>query len=107
MAKRKKRSKTEEVVVTTEDLQQIRLLANMIERNGFQVRRENLTRGHSYRVKSGDCVFSGSNIVFVDRRLPGKQQISLLVDFLVDQKLPLSTEDLSSVSEHTRSILSI
>lgn len=107
MAKRKKRSKNEEVVVTTEDLQQIRHLTEVIERNGFHVRRENLTRGHSYRVKSGECVFSGSNIVFVDRRLPGKQQISVLLDFVVDQKLTLSADDLSGISERARSVLSL
>lgn len=52
---------------------------------GFVVRRENLARGHSFRVKSGGCVLGSERYLFLDRRLPLSQQLSVLSDFLTER----------------------
>ena len=44
----------------TEERELSRLVSILRDR-GIEVRREKLSRGYSYRVKSGDCIFSGDN----------------------------------------------
>ncbi len=61
---------------------QIKTMCQSLSAMGITVRREKLARGQSFRVRSGNCVFSGDNLVFVDRRLPLEQQISVLSDYL-------------------------
>lgn len=84
---------------------EIRKLAEILTARSVVVRREQLSRGRSYRVKSGDCVLSGANTVFVDKRLPLEQQVSVLVDFLVDLKLDLQPEELSELPGATQDLL--
>ena len=57
-------------------------------------------------MKSGDCLLTGLKYVFVDRRLPREQQISVLVDYLVDYDFSLEKEELSSLAKSTRDLLS-
>ena len=59
----------------------IRTVIGGLTEQGFVVRRENLARGHSYRVKSGGCVFVNNRVLFVDKRLPPAQQLSVLREF--------------------------
>ena len=84
---------------------QVKLLSGILENKGFSIRRENLSRGHSFRVKSGDCVFSGQNVIFLDRRLPLEQQISLLIDYIIYIGLELSKTEEDSLSGFSKKIL--
>ena len=59
---------------------------------GVDVRRENLSRGLSYRVKSGDCRLEGQDILFIDRRLPAEQQRLLLTDFSRENSVTFDSE---------------
>lgn len=91
------------------ELQEERELSRLIEilrERGIAVRREKLSRGHSYRVKSGDCVFSGENMVFIDKRLPLEQQQSVIVDYLIDQRIAPNNEELEQLSTRTRALFS-
>jgi hypothetical protein len=47
---------------------------------GLVVRREKLTQGPSFRVKSGKCFLTGKRTVFIDKRLPPDQQLTLLIE---------------------------
>lgn len=85
--------------------QQVKSLSQAFERRGVTVRREKLSRGHSYRVKSGDCEFEGEKHVFLDRRLPTDQQILVLVDYLLDFNFGLDEEELDALSSSTRSLI--
>ncbi len=78
----------------------------ILRERGIAVRREKLSRGHSYRVKSGDCVFSGENMVFIDKRLPLEQQQSVIVDYLIDQRIAPNNEELEQLSTRTRALFS-
>jgi hypothetical protein len=64
-----------------EDDSNVKLLINSLKDLGWSVRREKLTRGPSYRVKSGFCKLFGEKVVFVDRQLPVKQQEAFLEEF--------------------------
>lgn len=91
------------------ELQEERELSRLMEilrERGIAVRREKLSRGHSYRVKSGDCVFSGENMVFIDKRLPLEQQQSVIVDYLIDQRIAPNNEELEQLSTRTRALFS-
>ena len=41
---------------------------------GIKVRCEKLARGANFKVKSGNCVFSGQRLLFIDRRLPAVER---------------------------------
>ena len=71
------------------DDRELRLLTNLLKEHGLSVRREKLSRGHSFRVKSGSCVFRGSEVLFVDRNLPPRQQVTLLAEFCLEHKIAL------------------
>ena len=83
-------------------LRDFRFLSELAQKRGISVRREKLSRGYSYRVKSGECVFGGENLVFVDRRLPIEQQLAILVDYLIDSNISLLAEDAQALSTPTR-----
>ena len=51
----------------------------VLEEAGFVVRREELKRGHGWRVVSGSCRSADNRYVFVDSRLQPEDQISFLV----------------------------
>lgn len=88
-------------------MRDLRYLSQLAQRHGISVRRENLARGHSYRVKSGECVFGGANLVFVDKRLPTEQQLAVLVDFLIDNRIPLDVADAENLTHATRALFSV
>ncbi len=87
------------------DEQQIRLLQKIFRKHGIDVRRENLSRGPSFRVKSGGCLLTGEPIIFLDRRLPPDQQLGTLLDHLLAAGLTISDEDRDSLSNSTRALL--
>ena len=88
-----------------EDERQVRKLVQVLGNRGIVVRRENLSRGSSFRVKSGGCLFSGENIIFLDRRLPVSQQISVLVDHMLDLEVQLLPEESEGLSRQTLTLL--
>ncbi len=72
----------------------IRALDRAFSRAGIEVRREKLVRGSAFRAKSGNCWASGQRILFVDRRLAPDQQLSILVDYLIQLRIELSPQEL-------------
>ena len=75
----------------------IRKLQKIVQKNGIEVRRENLTRGLAFKVKSGVCQFSGKPLLFIDKRLSNEQQASVLVDYLLDLKLEVKDPDIDEL----------
>ena len=59
-------------------------LTGQLESKGFVVRREELKRGHCWKVVSGACRSLSQNLVFVDSRLAPADQISFLQGKLSD-----------------------
>jgi hypothetical protein len=88
-----------------EEERQVRALSSALRRQGVEVRRESLTRGHAFNVKSGGCIFSDQPHVFVDRRLPVTQQVSILVDFVLEKQLTLTDEETGNLSPSTQALL--
>lgn len=91
--------------VKPQDDSQLRVLGRILERHGVVIRRENLSRGSSFRVRSGDCMLSGSKHLFVDKRLPVQQQISLLVDYLLDSQCSITADELVRFSTPVQALL--
>ena len=87
-----------------QDERVIKLLSRAVAKQGIVVRREKLSRGSAYRVKSGDCVFSGENMLFLDKELPIKQQVTMLIDWLLDKNIQLCNEDISLLPNATQEI---
>ena len=87
------------------DEQTIRRLQKIFRNHGITVRRENLSRGPSFRVRSGDCVLTGERFVFVDRRMPADQQLGTLLDQLVSYKLQLTEDELEDLPSTARAVL--
>ena len=85
--------------------QQFRTLVSIFERNGLSVRRENLSSGRSFRVKSGNCLFGDRRIIFIDKKLALEQQLSTLTDLLLEFNLKLSWDDLKYFPQHLRTVL--
>lgn len=59
-------------------------LAGQLEAKGFIVRREELKRGHCWKVVSGTCRSLSQHFVFVDSRLAPTEQITFLESKLAD-----------------------
>lgn len=49
-----------------------------LEEKGFTVRREELKRGHCWKVVSGTCRSESNHFIFVDSRLAPPEQIAFL-----------------------------
>lgn len=75
----------------------LRLLVKALERRGVNVRREKLARGPSFRVKSGRCEVYGEPLFFLDRALSPSQQLSLALDYIVENGIELSSEELAEL----------
>jgi len=60
----------------------LKSLISTLLSKGIEVRRENLTRGNSFRVKSGLCVLDGGKKIFIDRRMPESEQIRFLSELV-------------------------
>jgi len=98
----KKKSKKERELES-----QLKQLKTIIEEKGFSVRREMLSRGPAFRVKSGGCHFSGNNVIFVDKRLPLDQQLTVLTDYMLELGLEVSEEDASGLPDSLIELLKI
>ena len=85
--------------------EQFRALSNIFERNGLIVRRENLSSARSFRVKSGKCFFDGKRILFIDKKLAPEQQLSTLLDLLLELDLEITVADLGHFSQHLRQVM--
>lgn len=97
-----KKAKT---VAERQDEDQIRSLSKLLQSNGISVRREKLTRGQSFRVKSGGCFLSDQQTLFVDKNLPIPQQLSVLIDYLLDKRVEVPADVLQELSPQFRSLL--
>ena len=75
----------------------IKKLQKIVQKSGVEVRRENLTRGLAFKVKSGTCQFSGKPLLFIDKRLPNEQQASVLVDYLLTRKFEVEDLDMAEL----------
>ena len=69
---------------TKEQEQRYRALLAQLEAHGYIVRREELKRGHCWKVISGACRSLSQHFVFVDSRLSPQDQISFLESKLLD-----------------------
>lgn len=85
----------------------IRTLCRALAHRGKKVRRENLIRGTGFKARSGDCIFLGMNTVFVDRRLPVAQQLSLVVDYFISTSTALSQDEFEKLSSSTQKELRV
>ena len=70
--------------ITVADDTNLKLLIESLKNLGWVVRREKLTRGPSFKVKSGFCKLFGAKVVFIDRQLPVQQQQAFLEEFLAE-----------------------
>ena len=77
-------AKTEIPTFNKKQKKDFSLLTEKLAEFGLSVRREPLSRGHAFRVKSGHCVFQGSKLVFLDKRLPPERQIGILSELVKD-----------------------
>jgi len=85
----------------------IRDMVSMVKERGITVRREKLARGSQFRVKSGDCSLEGEKLLFVDKRLPPLHQLGFLLDYIREEGITLSEEELSVLPPSTRQTLSV
>lgn len=63
-------------------------LVNHLEQLDYIVRREELKRGHCWRVLSGACRSLSQNLIFVDSRLSPDDQVSFLASKLAEIQEP-------------------
>ena len=82
--RRAKRRKSTRPAWTKEQDQLYRDLLVQLEGRGFTVRREELKRGHCWKVLSGSCRSLSHHYVFVDSRLGPQDQISFLESTLAE-----------------------
>ncbi len=88
------------------DEEDLKAIVLVLKRSGMVVRREKLSRGVAFRVKSGKCEAFGKNLLFVDKALPVRQQVTMLLDYLVENPSIISEEERSNLPPSVRSILS-
>lgn len=87
------------------DERELRCLLALLRERGIAVRREKLTSGPSFRVKSGSCEVYGEDVLYIDKNLPSRQQISLLLDYLIDRAVPVPEEALENLSPASRALI--
>ena len=78
MIKKGKRKKSSRQTWTEAQTARYKELVNQLEHLGYLVRREELKRGHCWRVLSGACRSLSQNFVFIDSRLSPEDQVSFL-----------------------------
>jgi len=76
--RRAKKRKSSRPTWTQEQETRYKTLVAQLEAKGFVVRREELKRGHCWKVVSGSCRSLSQNLVFVDSRLAPNDQIAFL-----------------------------
>lgn len=90
---------------TRKDEAAIRVLERAFARAGITVRREKLSCGTAYRTKSGSCFVSGQQMLFVDRRLAPDQQLSVLVDYVLQLEVELVKSEQDALPQATRELI--
>ena len=83
----------------------VKSIVKFLKNRGFDVRREKLSRGDSFRVKSGECSFKDKKLLFIDTRLPAEQQMSILTDYLVASELKFTEEELDTLPPSVRAVV--
>ena len=74
-------------------------LVNILQKAGVEVRREELKRGHGWKVSSGACRLQEARKVFVDRMLPQDDQISFLIDQILELNISPLKEDINELPD--------
>ena len=82
--RRAKKKKSSRPTWSKEQEQRYKDLIIQLEAKGFEVRREELKRGHCWKVISGSCRSLTNHYVFVDSRLAPQDQIAFLEVALAD-----------------------
>jgi len=80
-------------------------MSEVIEATGVTVRREKLSRGPAYKVRSAGCQFLGDNVIFVDKGLPEDQQVAVMLNYLIELDVSLAEEDLALLSPANQDFL--
>ncbi|MEZ4754090.1 MAG: hypothetical protein R3A13_07245 [Bdellovibrionota bacterium] len=78
-------------------------LSDILHKAGFFVRREELKRGHGWKVLSGECSTEGSKYIFVDRRMSQDEQIAFLLNKIITSGIEPTAEDLELLPEKIQS----
>lgn len=81
---------------------EVRKFIKCFKEQGFLVKREKLSRGLSYRVKSGSCTVVNDEVFYLDKRLDSEQQLGLLVDLARAKKITLDQELIASLPKQFR-----
>jgi hypothetical protein len=85
--RRAKKRKSSRPAWSKEQEQRYKELLVQLEAQGHIVRREELKRGHCWKVVSGSCRSFSHHYVFVDSRLSPQEQISFLESTLAELDL--------------------
>jgi hypothetical protein len=83
--KAKKRKSFKPAWTKDQDVKYKEMVAQL-EQLGFTVRREELKRGHCWKVVSGSCRSLSQRFIFVDSRLAPQEQMSFLEATILDVK---------------------
>lgn len=67
-------------------------LAEVLNQNGYKVRREKLKTGHGWRVVSGKCKHEETSYIFVDSVLGADEQIEFLAEKIKEFGMPIPPE---------------
>jgi hypothetical protein len=84
MIKKVKRKKSSRPAWTDLQTARYKELVGKLEGVGFVVRREELKRGHCWKVLSGVCRSLTQRFIFVDSRLNPDEQIAFLASKMAD-----------------------
>ena len=84
MIKKAKRKKSSRPAWTDSQTARYKELVGKLEGLGFVIRREELKRGHCWKVLSGVCRSLTQKFIFVDSRLNPDEQVSFLSAKMTD-----------------------
>ncbi|RMD84817.1 MAG: hypothetical protein D6808_06330 [Candidatus Dadabacteria bacterium] len=73
-------------------------LRSLLTEEGFTVRRERLKSGHGWRAISGMCRAVDKNVIFVDSRLKGSEQVAFLMEKIQELEIALPKDSGKAVS---------
>ena len=80
-------------------------LALVLDRAGYQVRRERLKQGCGWKVVSGSCRSINDHLIFVDKKLPQDDQITFLLSKISNLGLKLDEAQLQELPQKWRAVL--
>ena len=83
----------------------LKQLVGICAKKGWVVRREQLKRGHGWKVVSGTCRKAEERLIFVDRRLSQDDQIAFLVGKLREDQEAICPDALQELPERYREAL--